>query len=228
MLSLMKQKHLSPRQWRSVTYLSKFDINFKFIEGKKNIIADLLSRIAERSTYKHDLPYLEESDAHLAAIQLRRGKTLLEKPAIKKRSSKQPPKLAAPETLNTQDETRIVEEQSSHEADSETTPNMIGYSLSDYQSAIVNEYKSDVLFSKALKSGIDSEVYRRDSRELLYTGLERDRLCISDIKVKEERAMYCFQRLWNQVLTLECIEETLRGYCTRVPREIDCAFLILK
>src|SRR5947199_5175140 len=88
MLSLMKQKHLSPRQWRSVTYLSKFDINFKFIEGKKNIIADLLSRIAERSTYKHDLPYLEESDAHLAAIQLRRGKTLLEKPAIKKRTLK--------------------------------------------------------------------------------------------------------------------------------------------
>jgi RNase H-like domain found in reverse transcriptase len=75
MLSLMKQKHLSPRQWRAVTYLSKFDIQFEFILGKKNIIADLLSRIAERSTYQHDLPYLEGDGTHLAAIQLRRGKT---------------------------------------------------------------------------------------------------------------------------------------------------------
>src|SRR5436190_23269194 len=88
MLSLLKQKNLSPRQWRSVIYLSKFDITFEFIEGKKNIIADLLSRIAERSTYKRNLPFVEESDAHLAAIQLRRGKTLLEEPQIKKRPKK--------------------------------------------------------------------------------------------------------------------------------------------
>src|SRR4030095_11329094 len=88
MLSLMKQKHLSPRQWRSVTYLSQFDITFKFVEGKKNIIADLLSRIAERSTYRQDLPCLEESEAHLAAIQLRRGKMLLEKPLFSKRKAK--------------------------------------------------------------------------------------------------------------------------------------------
>src|SRR5437667_7812193 len=75
MLSLLKQKHLSPRQWRSVTYyLSKFDIRFQFIQGKKNLIADLLSRIAERSTYQHDLPYLEESDEHIAAMNLRTRK----------------------------------------------------------------------------------------------------------------------------------------------------------
>src|SRR5204863_3752461 len=75
MLSLLKQKHLSPRQWRSVTYyLLKFDIRFQFIQGKKNLIADLLSRIAERSTYQHDLPYLEESDEHIAAMQLRSRK----------------------------------------------------------------------------------------------------------------------------------------------------------
>ena len=86
MLSSLKQKHLSPRQWRSVIYLSKFDITFEFVEGKKNVIADLLSRIAERSTYKKNLPYVEESDAHLAAIQLRHGKTLLEQPQIMKRS----------------------------------------------------------------------------------------------------------------------------------------------
>src|SRR6266480_3819986 len=85
MLSLMKQKHLSPRQWRTVTYLSKFDIKFEFVPGKKNIIADLLSRIAERSTYKYDLPELEESDLHLNAMSLRRGKVLLEEPAIKRR-----------------------------------------------------------------------------------------------------------------------------------------------
>ena len=85
MLSLMKQKHLSPRQWRSVTYLSKFDITFEFVEGKKNIIADLLSKIAERSTYRQDLPCLEESEAHLAAMHLRGGKTLLEKPVVKRR-----------------------------------------------------------------------------------------------------------------------------------------------
>jgi RNase H-like domain found in reverse transcriptase len=89
MLSLMKQKHLSPHQWRSVTYLSKFDISFQFIPGKKNIIADLLSRISERSTYRPgSLPYLEEDDSHLAAIQLRRGKTQLETPFIKKRTPK--------------------------------------------------------------------------------------------------------------------------------------------
>ncbi len=70
MLSLLKQKRLSPRQWRSVIYLSKFDITFEFIEGKKNIIADLLSRIAKCSMYKKNLPFIEESDAHLAAIQL--------------------------------------------------------------------------------------------------------------------------------------------------------------
>src|SRR5436305_13350109 len=186
MLSLMKQKHLSPRQWRSVTYLSKFDINFKFIEGKKNIIADLLSRIAERSTYKHDLPYLEESDTHLAAIQLRRGKTLLEKPAIKKRTLK----VAIPREVEITPKSAKGTPQTSNEStiqNSEMTPNMIGYSLSDYQSAIVNGYKSDVLFSKALKSGVDSGVYRRDSKGLLYTGPERDRLCIPDIKVRGGR-----------------------------------------
>src|SRR5436305_3308026 len=114
MLSLMKQKHLSLRQWRLITYLSKFDINFKFIEEKKNIIADLLSRIAKRSTYKHDLSYLEESNAHLAAIQLRRDKTLLKKPAIKKRSFKQSLKLT-PETLNTQNKIHIIEQRSLRE-----------------------------------------------------------------------------------------------------------------
>jgi hypothetical protein len=58
--------------------------------GKKNIIADLLSRVAERSSYRHDLPVQEEDDSHHAAIQLRGGKVLLDKPVLKKRQTKQP------------------------------------------------------------------------------------------------------------------------------------------
>jgi hypothetical protein len=91
MLSLMKQRHLSARQWRAVTYLSNFDINFQFLPGKLNVIADRLSRLAERSTYAHDLPPLREIEKDGpadAAMQLRRGKTLMETPAIKKKSRK--------------------------------------------------------------------------------------------------------------------------------------------
>src|SRR5437667_9510797 len=121
MLSLMKQKHLSPRHWRSVTYLSQFDITFKFIEGKKNIIADLLSRIAERSSYKHDLPYLQETDAHLAAIQLRRRKTLLNKPALKKRIPK-----PVPETQQAVSERIAIEEP-------ENISRLTTFSISSYQ-----------------------------------------------------------------------------------------------
>ena len=175
MLSLMKQKHLSPRQWRSVTYLSKFDITFKFIEGKKNIIADLLSRIAERSTYKHDLPYLQETDTHLAAIQLRRGKTLLDKPAIKKRMLK-----VVPETLQDISE-RVDPEESSD------IPKLTTFSLSSYQQAILDGYKTDVQFSKALVAGVDSGVYVKDAKGLLYTGPDRDQLCIPNVKVRGGR-----------------------------------------
>jgi hypothetical protein len=39
-----------------MTYLSRFDMHFQFLPGKKNIIADLLSHVAER--YPHNLPYL--------------------------------------------------------------------------------------------------------------------------------------------------------------------------
>jgi transposase InsO family protein len=44
-----------------------------------------------------------------------------------------------------------------------------------------------VLFSKALKSGVDSGVYRKDFLGLLYTGPGRDRLCIPNIKVRGGR-----------------------------------------
>ena len=88
MLALLKQKYLSHRQMRTVLYLTKFDITRGFVAGKKNIFADLLSGVVERSTYRHDLPVLEEDDSHLAAIQLRRGKVLLDKPVLKKRQVK--------------------------------------------------------------------------------------------------------------------------------------------
>jgi hypothetical protein len=68
MLVLLKQKYLSHRQMRTVLYLSKFDITWEFVPRKKNIIADLLSRIAERSIYRYDLPVLKEDDSHLSAI----------------------------------------------------------------------------------------------------------------------------------------------------------------
>jgi hypothetical protein len=79
-------KILTPRQWRTVVYLGKFQIKWPVIEGKKNILVDLLSRIAERSTYQGGLPYLEEDDAYLGAIQLGHGKTPLETPLLKKRT----------------------------------------------------------------------------------------------------------------------------------------------
>src|SRR5216117_2961000 len=165
MLSLMRQKHLSPRQWRTVTYLSKFDITFEFVEGKKNIIADLLSRIAERSTYKNDLPYLEESEAHLAAMQLRRGKVLLEKPLLTKRKTKtnptnpQEPEIPAPEpssetvlesTDQQMDQSEWLEPVADVESES-TESEMSTFTLSRFHQAIIDGYKDDTQFSKALK-----------------------------------------------------------------------------
>jgi transposase InsO family protein len=192
MLSLMKQKHLSPRQWRAVTYLSKFDIQFEFIPGKKNIIADLLSRIAERSTYQHDLPYLEEDDTHLAAIQLRRGKTLLETPAIKRRIPKSIPNLdtGAPTGRNLPTAKSSVPEfdpDITPTPESSETPQLTMFSLSSFIPAILNGYKEDTQFSKALMAGVDSGVYVLDSKGLLYTGPDRDRLCIPNVKVRGGR-----------------------------------------
>jgi RNase H-like domain found in reverse transcriptase/Integrase zinc binding domain/Retrotransposon gag protein/Retroviral aspartyl protease/Reverse transcriptase (RNA-dependent DNA polymerase)/Chromo (CHRromatin Organisation MOdifier) domain/Zinc knuckle len=109
MLSLLTQKSLSHRQMRTVIYLSQFDIEFRHIEGKKNIIADLLSRIAERATYRNDLPAVIESADNddnpyetvlrAYAIQLRRGKVLLDEPQIKRRT-KTPIGFQAPEALD--------------------------------------------------------------------------------------------------------------------------------
>jgi hypothetical protein len=60
--------------------------------------------------------------------------------------------------------------------------------LSYYRQAIIDGYKNDVLFSKALTTSIESDIYKVKD-ELLYLyfdGLER-RLCIPNIKVEGER-----------------------------------------
>jgi len=222
MLSLLKQKHLSPRQWQSVIYLSKFDITFEFIEGKKNIIADLLSRIAERSTYKKDLPYVEESDAHHAAIQLWHGKTLLEEPQITKRSKKrsetpsqgpssslisdssnesdqEPSSVITPTSTDVADAISDLEtfdpETSEPEyeitdviTESPTTPELdvTKFSIAHYIQPIIDGYNEDAQFKMAYKGGIESGIYVL-KQGLLYTGPDKEQLCIPDIKVKGGR-----------------------------------------
>ena len=206
MLSLMKQKHLSPRQWRAMTYLSKFDMHFEFLPGKKNIIADLLSRIAERSTFQHNLPYLEESDeltdSMLGAIQLRRGKVLLEKPLIKKKSKRQavvtpPPVSVAPPPASV------------------TPPQdgftVVAFDLSTFRQPIIDGYKEDTQFKKALKEGVESGVYvERDG--LLYTGPGRNELCIPDVRVNGGRDGG--KKNLRELLIAHCHEGTMGHFGT--------------
>ena len=213
-LSLLKQKHLSPRQWRSVIYLSKFDITFEFIEGKKNIIVDLLSRIAERSTYKRNLPFVKESDPQVVAIQLCHGKQLLEKPQIKKRStssakpasevSTAPPVVVDTDSdeeslpsgvimhdtdiADTSPELGTSETEPENSTESPNTPelSLTTFSIAQYIQPIVDGYKEDTQFIMALNAGIESGVYIL-KKGLLYTGPEKDRLCIPNIKVRGGR-----------------------------------------
>jgi hypothetical protein len=189
MLELLKQKYLSHRQMRTVLYLSKFDITWEFVPGKKNIIADLLSRVAERSTYRHDLPVLEEDDSHLAAIQLRRGKVLLEMPAPKKRQAKK-----QPSTVVVNQPSEDSNSASFNSIDDSTPPpplpsddQMSAISLSQFIPTIVEGYKSDMQFSKALTAGIESGIYVLESNGLLYLAMPgAHRVCIPNIKVGEK------------------------------------------
>jgi hypothetical protein len=199
MLALLKQKYLSHRQMRTVLYLSKFDITWEFVPGKKNIIADLLSRIAERSTYRHDLPVLEEDDSHLGAIQLRRGKVLLEQPVLKKRPSRatvehdeHPLVETSAITSDLSSHTEPSDSASSSSPDDSPLPSdqMSAISLSQFLTAIVEGYKTDTQFSKVLTAGVDSGIYTVDSNGLLYLAMPgAHRVCIPDIKVGKERSL---------------------------------------
>ena len=183
---------------RTVLYLSKFDITWEFVPGKKNIIADLLSRVVERSTYRHDLPVLVEDDSHLAAIQLRRGKVLLEKPALKTRPAKKQSTtvVAAKQPSGESTETSHSASSSSID-DSAPLPlppppppsgdKISAVSLSQFIPTIVEGYKTDVQFSKALTAGVESGIYALESNGLLYLAMPgAHRLCIPNAKVGEK------------------------------------------
>ena len=181
MLSLLKQKYLSRRQMQTVLYLLKFDITWEFVPGKKNIIADLLSRIVERSTYCHDLPVLVEDNSHVGAIQLRRGKVPLEQPVLKKRPVRitviPDPFTSQSRTTVEHDEYPLVEPfatlEFSHQKSTEPpdsassslpddpappSDQMSVISLSQFLTAIVEGYKTDTQSFKALTTGVDSGI----------------------------------------------------------------------
>ena len=44
-LSITKMKEPSRRQWRWITQLSEYDVSFRYVKGKENVVADLLSRV---------------------------------------------------------------------------------------------------------------------------------------------------------------------------------------
>ena len=176
---------------------------FEFVEGKKSIIADLLSRIAECSMYKKNLPFVEETEAQLAAMQLRRGKTLLEQPRLRKRSTTPAPSIITtdkddesdPEpsdvSTSTPVSTYVTDTTSKPEVESmaeSTTPrlSLTTFAIEQYKELIIEGYKEDTQFKMALKAGTDSGIYVLKNG-LLYTGPEKEQLCIPDIKVKGGR-----------------------------------------
>jgi hypothetical protein len=62
-------------------------------------------------------------------------------------------------------------------------------SLAQFILAIIEDYKTDIQFSKALTASIESSIYLLDAEELLYLAmLDRRRLCILDMKVRKRRA----------------------------------------
>src|SRR5947207_13959901 len=103
MTSIFSQKHLSPRQARWMLFLGQFPMKIEHIPGETNIIADLLSRISEYSGYvsgslhepvdvdvpDHDFESPALPPLIVAPITLRRGKVLLETPAVHRRTTQQ-------------------------------------------------------------------------------------------------------------------------------------------
>ena len=144
-------------------------------------------------------------ETSVGMIQLRRGKTLLEKPVIKKKTkiSKGGPSTPGQpaETLNSTPETpqagvaptpppttsrTPLAPVQSLEPASEPSPSTVALTLEKFHDLIKEGYKTDTQFSKALTDGVSSGVYmERDG--LLYTGAKKDQLCIPNIKVRGGR-----------------------------------------
>ncbi|TMI77537.1 MAG: hypothetical protein E6H10_18800, partial [Bacteroidetes bacterium] len=74
------------------------------------------------------------------------------------------------------------------DVESESTESeMSTFTLSRFHQAIIDGYKDDTQFSKALKTGVDSGIYKVENG-LLYLATGRDqRLCIPNIKVEGGR-----------------------------------------
>src|SRR5437762_10629578 len=127
--------------------------------------------------YKHDLPYLEESEAHLAAMQLCKGKTLPEEHLNK---SKRKTKYKKDGNMDGNVDGNVdgnTDGNMDDNADASTnmitntdmsTPddpeimesNLSTLTLSHYHQAIIDGYKDDMQFSKALITGIESGIYK--------------------------------------------------------------------
>lgn len=172
-------------------YLSKFDLKFEFLSEKKNIIADLLSRVAERSTYQHDLSYLKESDddddSMIGAIQLWREKTLLEIAIIRKRSKKSRSRAGSALTSSQS----VMPEAASPQPmaiipQAEPTSSFVIFDLSSFCESIMEEYKENMQFKKALKKDVKSDIYEL-RKGLLYMGSGKNELCIPNVRVNGGR-----------------------------------------
>ena len=165
--------------------------------------------------YKRNLSFVEESDAQIAAIQLRRGKTLLDDSQIKKRSKSTPHAPRAriepseqststpntnhvPETQDIHLDTESNEESYSSSMitsleiifemifDISSRLSLTTFSIAQYIQSIIEEYNNDIQFKMTLKTGIESDIYVL-KHELLYIDFDKNQFCILNIQVKEKR-----------------------------------------
>jgi hypothetical protein len=221
MLSLFTQRHLSPRQSRWVIFLNQFQMEIVHLPGKKNIIADLLSRIPERSTYvANSLEFVPDSvdipdqnnfpgppaappappaPPAAAAITLRRGKVLLETPAIRKRpSTPEKPritakkvKITAPKSVDPAKAENLddISDLDLNVSTAKANDDFQSFTAEKYTTAIKDGYKHDKLCSKAL-SLLDTTTlyYLHPTTGLLYQKRSETehRLCIPNVKVGKD------------------------------------------
>ena len=150
---------------------------------------------------------LEESDLHLNAMSLRRGKVLLEEPAIKRRAPTIPlsheTAPASPESVFSSSSVPTTPASSDDEpewpeampdavpeaADRQVTgsENFLTEFSTDFHQTIVDGYKDDSQFSKALVAGVESGIYVLRNGLLYLATPGTHRLCIPDTKVEGGR-----------------------------------------